>query len=77
MTPIRELPDGLRECREFGADAQCNGHGFAHYVNDIAYYFGKEKWSDLTKEQKDSAYKEFLNGKQEELEASQWIHIQD
>lgn len=61
---------GLRAAREFGASAQANDELWQDYLEDISYYLGFEKWSDLDTELKQEARKAFNEGRAAERSAS-------
>ena len=57
---------GLRAAREFGASAQANEEFWQDYLEDISYYLGFEKWSELGAELKQEARKAFNEGRSAE-----------
>jgi hypothetical protein len=69
MTPIRDLPNGLRQAREIGREAQANDLSFYECQEDIAHYYGKT-WDEMSENEKADCRREFRNGKAEEKESS-------
>lgn len=68
MKPIKDLPQGQRQAREIGREAQANNQTFYECREDIAHYYGKT-WVEMSEADKADAAREFRNGKAEEKEA--------
>lgn len=68
--PKRGFNEGKFAARSFGAEYQANpGSSRTDYLNDAAWYFGKEKISELNEEERKALYEEFAAGIKAEKEA--------